>query len=340
MTIGIFFDFAHHPGELVNFATVFGGPAPPHLAVDARELAVHFSEVGVFPDAVNEIFFCHILRFPSFNELPINFIGVVVPDVDTIINEIFNVGSSGIEPVKFVEHAFPIHFFRRKERETVFHVKTDLPTEDAVSGDARALINLLYAFVQDFLEKVQILIFRVLGIIHVPDSVIVYHTLKAFIIAALTADGFIAKDARHPAFWTSKEDKKFFAEMTKKAGVVIMGRTTYETIGRPLKDRLNIVYSRKGGNYHGVEVTAEGPAELFKNLEARGYSEAAIMGGSSIYTMFMASGMVQKLYLTVSPLVFGQGVNLFSKAFEKKLKLESVEKLGEETVLMEYSIIN
>ncbi len=168
---------------------------------------------------------------------------------------------------------------------------------------------------------------------------IVYHTLKAFIIAALTADGFIAKDARHPAFWTSKEDKKFFAERTKKAGVVIMGRTTYETIGRPLKDRLNIVYSRQGGNYPGVEVTAQEPAELLKNLEVRGYKEAAIMGGSSVYTMFMEAGLVETLYLTASPLIFGQGVNLFNKTFEKKLKLESVEKLGEETVLMEYSIM-
>ena len=34
--------------------------------------------------------------------------------------------------------------------------------------------------------------------------------MKIFIIAALSADGFIAKDARHAATWTSKEDKQFF----------------------------------------------------------------------------------------------------------------------------------
>ena len=42
--------------------------------------------------------------------------------------------------------------------------------------------------------------------------------IKAFIIAAVTADGFIAKDAQHSPFnWTSKADKKRFIELTKRA---------------------------------------------------------------------------------------------------------------------------
>ncbi|MCL5782229.1 MAG: dihydrofolate reductase, partial [Patescibacteria group bacterium] len=62
--------------------------------------------------------------------------------------------------------------------------------------------------------------------------------MKCFIIAALSADGYIARDEHHPAFWTSKEDKKRFVELTKRAGVVIMGSTTYTTIARPLKDHV------------------------------------------------------------------------------------------------------
>jgi len=165
--------------------------------------------------------------------------------------------------------------------------------------------------------------------------------ISAFIIAALTADGFIAKNPNHtPLEWTSKEDKQFLTKKTKEAGVVIMGENTYKTIGRPLKDRLNIVYSKNGQGHEGVEVTRQEPQELLKDLEKRGYKKAAICGGSTIYTMFMEAGVVDKLYLTVSSIVFGDGMRLFNKEINKKLQLVSVERIGEQTVLLEYNVIN
>src|SRR3989344_8136395 len=107
--------------------------------------------------------------------------------------------------------------------------------------------------------------------------------IKTFIIAAMTADGKIARNAGHAATWTSKEDKKFFVERTKQAGVMIMGQTTYETIGKPMPGRLNIVYSRK--DIPGVETTTLDPMTLLADLEKRGFKEVAICGGSTIYTM-------------------------------------------------------
>ena len=71
--------------------------------------------------------------------------------------------------------------------------------------------------------------------------------MSVFIIASVSADGYIAsKESETSTNWTSSEDTQFFRQKTKEAGVVIMGRTTYETIPtkyRPLKDRLNIVYT-------------------------------------------------------------------------------------------------
>lgn len=160
--------------------------------------------------------------------------------------------------------------------------------------------------------------------------------IKAFIIAAMTADGFIARDAHHLASWTSKEDKKFFIERTKQAGVVIMGSNTFETFGKPLKDRLNIVYSRSK-KYEGIEVTNLPPGELLKDLEARGYKEAAICGGASIYTMFMKAGVVDTLYLTVEPLLFGLGVSIFNEPLNVTLNLETFKHLNNDVLLLEYS---
>ena len=162
--------------------------------------------------------------------------------------------------------------------------------------------------------------------------------MKTFLIAAISADGFIAKDASHAALWTSKADKRRFIELTKRAGVVIMGSTTYKTLGRPLKDRLNIVYS-KSQTFPDVEITQDNPIDLMKKLEERGFKEVAICGGSHIYTMFLKAGVVNTIYLTIEPLIFGKGISLFNEDLHCSLKLKSSQ-VSEETgtLLLEYEV--
>jgi dihydrofolate reductase len=163
--------------------------------------------------------------------------------------------------------------------------------------------------------------------------------IKTFIVAAITADGFIARDNSVPSTaWTSKVDKKRFSELSKRAGVVIMGSVTYETIGKPLPGRLNIVYVLGGKKYDGVETTEKPPAELIASLEKRGFKEVAICGGSTIYTMFMKSGLVNTLYLTMEPVIFGSGVRLFKEPIDAKLELISSEKVDNST-LLEYKVL-
>ena len=163
--------------------------------------------------------------------------------------------------------------------------------------------------------------------------------MTTFIIAAITADGLIARNPGQTSMeWTSKEDKQFFIEKTKQAGVVVMGENTYKTIGRPLKDRLTIVYSRDT-QFEGVETTQKSPSELLANLQQRGYKEVAICGGQTIYTMFMEARVVDKLYLSVEPVLFGAGMHLFNKELDARLQLISMKKLGENTILVEYNVM-
>lgn len=162
--------------------------------------------------------------------------------------------------------------------------------------------------------------------------------IKAFIIAAQTLDGFIARDKNQLSMdWNSPEDKKRFVALTKKAGVVVMGSTTYKTFNKPLKDRLNIVYTRSG-SFEGAESTSENPLELLKKLENRGYTEVAICGGSEIYSMFMEAGLVDTIYLTVEPVYFGEGIKLFNKSIDKKMTLVSHEKTESGTLFLEYKV--
>ncbi len=169
--------------------------------------------------------------------------------------------------------------------------------------------------------------------------------IKAFLIAAVTADGFIARDEKHSAFWTSKEDKKRFVELTKHAGVVVMGSTTYATLPRPLKERVNIVYTRRSTDsdqgpktFEGAETTQKSPLELLEELEGRGFKEVAICGGSKIYTLFMKAKAVDRLFLTIEPLIFGKGINLFNEELQYHLNLVSANQAENGALLLEYKV--
>ncbi len=164
--------------------------------------------------------------------------------------------------------------------------------------------------------------------------------INVFIIGAISSDGFIAQNTSHsPMSWTSKDDKKRFVELTKRAGVVILGGNTFKTFPKPLKDRLNIVYSRTLLPTEGIEVTSEDPKVLIKKLEERGFKEVAICGGSEIYTMFMNAGVVDHIHLTIEPVLFGTGMPLFNKPLELKLELVSTTHTESGTVFNDYKII-
>lgn len=118
-----------------------------------------------------------------------------------------------------------------------------------------------------------------------------------------------------------------------------MGAKTYETFGaQPLAGRRNIIYSLDV-EYEGVETTTEPPEQLLLRLEREGVSEVAICGGASIYTLFLDNNLVDKLYLTVEGVIFGQGLNLLSKNLPRQLSLVSLNKIGDNTVLLEYDLI-
>ncbi len=170
--------------------------------------------------------------------------------------------------------------------------------------------------------------------------------IKTYIIVAQTADGKIARNKDHEANWTSRTDKKHFIEMTKKSGVMIMGLNTFKTFPSPLKDRLHIVYSDKDDAYKDnipgiVEYTKDEPEILIKKLEERGFKEVAICGGSTIYTMFLKSGLVEKIYITIESKLFGEGMSIFNQSVDITMNLIDVKIIKEDNVILtEYEVLN
>lgn len=164
--------------------------------------------------------------------------------------------------------------------------------------------------------------------------------MQVFIIAAITTDGFIAQTTNQLADWTSKEDKRLFVDKTKAAGVMVMGETTFTTIGRGLPGRKTFVYSHQPEQFKDVEGDVEftnlEPSKLIDQLKAEGHEAVAICGGSQTYTMFLQSGLVTDLFLSVEPIVFGQGVSLFNQALVGHLELVENRPLNENVFLLHY----
>lgn len=164
--------------------------------------------------------------------------------------------------------------------------------------------------------------------------------MKVTLIAAMSLDGFIAESREQSSLrWTSKEDTAFFMAKSKEIGTLIVGRTTFDTFKKPLPDRRTIVVTRDAAQFEGkgIETTALAPAELMRQLEEEGVQEIAIIGGASVYSQWMDADLVDELWLTIEPLVFGRGIKLFDLTARKSLQLISSEQLNDQgTLLMHY----
>ena len=115
--------------------------------------------------------------------------------------------------------------------------------------------------------------------------------MKISMIVAMAENRVIGLDNKMP--WHLPGDLKFFKRVTL-GKPVIMGRKTYQSIGRPLPGRMNIVLTRdKDLQIEGVYCvqTVEQALALVTDVE-----EVMVIGGATIYQQFLSQ--VNRLYLT------------------------------------------
>jgi dihydrofolate reductase len=114
---------------------------------------------------------------------------------------------------------------------------------------------------------------------------------KISIIVAMSQNSVIG--LRNELPWHISEDLKNFKKITLNHSV-IMGRKTYYSIGKPLKDRKNIVISRDTSlKIDGVDVVNSLEKAILKTDES---SEIFIIGGQQIYSI--ALPLATHMYIT------------------------------------------
>jgi dihydrofolate reductase len=113
------------------------------------------------------------------------------------------------------------------------------------------------------------------------------------LIVAMTPSGVIAVDGKIP--WHVSEDMKRFKRLTT-GHAIIMGRKTYESIGRPLPNRTNIVLTRSGltvsdpGGVLSIPKTSLGICRSLEEALTMAYREDEspfVIGGGEIYSLVM-----------------------------------------------------
>lgn len=150
--------------------------------------------------------------------------------------------------------------------------------------------------------------------------------------------------------WTSPEDQTHFFKLRDTAPVIIMGRKTFEAAQPVMKlsaSTLRIVMTRNPDSYshlmvpNQLEFTTDSPAEMVTILENRGCSKALLVGGGEISAAFFDAQLINDVWLTLEPTIFGEGKQLVAaEKLAVELQLESMEKINSRgTLLLHYTVL-
>ena len=127
---------------------------------------------------------------------------------------------------------------------------------------------------------------------------------KFKIIACINKNRALGKDGK--LLYCIGNDHKNFATMTKFNGVLIMGRSTFESLpnGKPLEGRINVVIT--SNEDYGVDPQYENVYIVHSIKDAVELCEAFfsekelfVIGGESIYRQFMEQGLIDEMRLTI-----------------------------------------
>ena len=101
---------------------------------------------------------------------------------------------------------------------------------------------------------------------------------------------------------------------TKEAGVVIMGRRTFQTIGEPLPERLNVIMTHQEAPFDDIagqlECTNQSPHAVVKSLEVAAIRVPWSSAGAKYSVRFLSTDLVTDMYVTIEPIMFGDGIPL------------------------------
>lgn len=165
--------------------------------------------------------------------------------------------------------------------------------------------------------------------------------MKTILHMSVSIDGFIAKPDGD-SDWVSPIDGDLFLERSKSIGCMIVGHRTFSQFSGslyPVDGVCTIVVAKNApenfldANVHFVQ----SPQEALSQASEKGFATVLLAGGGHLNGAFLEAGLIDELFLSVHPLVLGEGIRLFEgSARQSVFDLVGTRELGESLVELHY----
>jgi dihydrofolate reductase len=145
--------------------------------------------------------------------------------------------------------------------------------------------------------------------------------MKLSVFCGVSVDGFLARpDDALDFLHTGEQEPQGFKEFLASVDAVVIGRRTFEVVRKLghlalYGNKPMVVLSSRPLDFSSVkggvaERMSGEPAEIVKQLKARGFQHAYVDGGITIQR-FLAAGLIDRLVITRVPVLIGAGIPLF-----------------------------
>lgn len=167
------------------------------------------------------------------------------------------------------------------------------------------------------------------------------HKPRYIAFVATSVDGRISLSNKTLPHWTSKEDWQFFQKSLLRIDAVVVGRNTYQSVAERLRKRNTFVLSSRSKTLtRRGTVTFVNPTNVNLRKLFEGYESVAVLGCGVVYCSMLESKLLDEIFITVEPLIFGRGKEMFVGGTRTtRLNLLSVKRLNRNgTLLLHYRI--
>ena len=151
-------------------------------------------------------------------------------------------------------------------------------------------------------------------------------------IAAVDRKGAIGKGGKLP--WHYSADMKFFRETTT-GHAVVMGRKTWLTIAKPLKNRLNIVLSRDSNIEPQESLLVLSDVDSVISFSEKLTTDLFVIGGAQIYQTFLPH--VEKWIITQVPLTVSGADAFMPEGYLDGFKEKDSKEIDDDLVVKYFS---
>ena len=173
--------------------------------------------------------------------------------------------------------------------------------------------------------------------------------MKTILIFVSSLDGKVTKWGEpNVRLWSSHQDQDYYKKVWNESRLIVMGSNTFNADKfSPSASNQIIIMTSHPDKYKDletpgqIEFTNETPSELTSRFIIKGDPQMLVIGGPHIATSFLKEELIDEIWLTIEPKIFGMGDNFATGAkLDINLRLIQSEKVNDQgTLITKYAVM-